>query len=642
MIGFILCMHFWYYLIPYLIIMYFVRRKLKWIDFVVIGIYLLLFITGLPNASHVSGKLLITYKEQKDEYYQYEVRDLFHQYTINLNENLLIGDIINIDAKIEKYRKLTNFRGFDSYSYYLSKGIDGKLVNFQYEKKNSLSFLHWLNQDNVWIDFFKDIPFIDDELYGYLFSFSSLHLSVILIGVQKIFYYLDLKDSKKDLILTCLLSICYLIGQSVLILRLLLTSLIRFMLHKLEWDIDRMNVEITVFILILCINPYVIYNHTFLLLYIIIFLNLFKSIQSFITNQLMFILIFIPFLLLWNGKIDVLLLLFMPIIYGMLKYTFVPSLFIYFLFPMIKLSTYMQESIVRILEFVKTYDLSIFIPRFTNEWMVLYLLTMILLYASKSLRTYFVNLMLSLSILICFIIIQYATINDSVYFIDVGQGDGAVIIKNNYVIVVDAFDGVSDYLYYMGIDRINYLILTHHDLDHIKEADSLIETFKVDVLVLSGYQDYPVNHPNILRINQMNLPTIESIELKFLGPVKNYNNANANSIVFQINVQQEIYLFTGDIDKSVELDLINIYGHKLKSDIIKVPHHGSNTSSGELFLSYVNPRLAIISVGIKNRYNQPHPEIVELYQSFGIQIHLTSLDGAFYIEGEQSKKFSPY
>jgi competence protein ComEC len=87
------------------------------------------------------------------------------------------------------------------------------------------------------------------------------------------------------------------------------------------------------------------------------------------------------------------------------------------------------------------------------------------------------------------------------------------------------------------------------------------------------------------------------------------------------------YLFTGDIEHDAEIDLIHHYGYSLKSDVLKIGHHGSSTSTSEIFLSYVNPRFAIISLSLKNRYGFPDQEVINRLIRYDVTIYRTDLHG---------------
>ena len=126
------------------------------------------------------------------------------------------------------------------------------------------------------------------------------------------------------------------------------------------------------------------------------------------------------------------------------------------------------------------------------------------------------------------------------------------------------------------------------------------------------------NNPTIIKnpvikypITDLSKLNSESFSIQIFGPINPYDDPNSNSIVFILKIYNTSILFTGDMTDSEERDVINKYGKKIDSDILKVAHHGSNTSSTKEFINLVSPTYSIISVGKNNSYNLPNKEIVE-------------------------------
>ncbi|TFB12966.1 MBL fold metallo-hydrolase [Candidatus Marinimicrobia bacterium MT.SAG.4] len=242
-----------------------------------------------------------------------------------------------------------------------------------------------------------------------------------------------------------------------------------------------------------------------------------------------------------------------------------------------------------------------------------------------------------------------------VIFINVGQGDAAFIDGyNSKNILIDS--GRSDfgvksgkysitpYLHSIGISRINYLLLTHADSDHIGGAEYLINNFKVDTLL------FGVSIPNsnlfseIVNIaKNMNIPFKKIIlgdliklgnysEIQVLYPPRNYitpvnKTENNSSVVIKYRFANSTILFTADIEALTE-KRISDSDLNMKSNLLKVPHHGSRSSSSELFLEKVSPLDAIISAGENNPYGHPSREVLDRYEVNGIRVHRTDKDNA--------------
>lgn len=187
-----------------------------------------------------------------------------------------------------------------------------------------------------------------------------------------------------------------------------------------------------------------------------------------------------------------------------------------------------------------------------------------------------------------------------------------------------------DYLKNMGISRIDYLILTHSDNDHIAEYKECIEYFNIGSILYSKYdkvmEDYLKDYDNIYSIKGGVKININEYELMFLGPINCYNEINSNSIVFSFNYDNHRVLFTGDMTIEEENDIIRSYSNFLESEVLKVAHHGSKTSSSDEMLNLIKPKYSIVSVGLNNNYGLPDDEVIERLRGYG-EIYETRYTG---------------
>ena len=205
--------------------------------------------------------------------------------------------------------------------------------------------------------------------------------------------------------------------------------------------------------------------------------------------------------------------------------------------------------------------------------------------------------------------------------------------------VIDAYNSFS-YLKTLGLNKIDYLVLTHSDSDHVGDYLKIINYFNVKNILYSKYDELFDNLLSNININKYpvddNLRINSKFNIEFFGPINDYKDSNSVSIVFKINIYNHSYLFTGDMEEKEEYDLVNKYSNKLKSDVLKVAHHGSNTSSSELFLSYVRPKYSIISCGKNNRYNFPSNIVLDRLKKYS-DIYITYECGNIDIYSLNSK-----
>lgn len=254
-----------------------------------------------------------------------------------------------------------------------------------------------------------------------------------------------------------------------------------------------------------------------------------------------------------------------------------------------------------------------------------------------------------------------------IYFLDVGQGD-CTLIRTPYGknIIIDGGDGNSDkydygekvvypYLLDRRIKKIDYLVASHADNDHMGGLIYILENMKVEQILL-GIQSQESNQlKDLIDIaNKKKVKIIilkagdeikidKDIRIKVLFPIKNNlileNSLNNNSLVFKLKYNNFSMLFTGDIEEIAENELINLYKDNLKSTILKIAHHGSKSSSSKEFLKSVSPQIAVIGVGKKNKYGHPNEEVLLRLKNYGINIYRTDESGEIEIEVKENGEY---
>ena len=268
-----------------------------------------------------------------------------------------------------------------------------------------------------------------------------------------------------------------------------------------------------------------------------------------------------------------------------------------------------------------------------------------------------------LVILISILTIHYLTPylhNDTyIQMIDVGQGDSILIhLKNkNKNILIDT-GGKETYsnknnlskivttitiplLKSKGIRKIDYLMLTHGDYDHMGEAISLVENFKVEKVIFNCGDFNDLEKDLIKVLDKKKIPyyscikelNINNNKLYFLNN-KDYGNENNNSSVIYSELNNHKFLFMGDAGVEVEKDLIKKYNLQ-DIDVLKVGHHGSKTSSSKEFINQINPKYSIISVGKNNRYAHPNKEVLSVLEKS--KIYRTDQDGSIMFKIKNNK-----
>lgn len=243
------------------------------------------------------------------------------------------------------------------------------------------------------------------------------------------------------------------------------------------------------------------------------------------------------------------------------------------------------------------------------------------------------------------------------HFIDVEQGDSTLIITPaKSAILIDSgtenqSEKVIKYLNKNNIKKIDLLIGTHSDSDHIGSMDKIIKNFKIENFTMPNYFDKNNDFMEIINIcRKKNLNILKAhknmsfkfdnqISIKFLNPDNDESNSNNSSIVSLLTFKNNSFLFLGDIDSKEELQLLNKYPN-LKTDLLKIAHHGSKNSFNDYFYNYIQFKIALISCGYNNKYNHPHKIVLNSLKSLNKYILRTDLQGDIVLKSDGFKIYS--
>jgi competence protein ComEC len=230
--------------------------------------------------------------------------------------------------------------------------------------------------------------------------------------------------------------------------------------------------------------------------------------------------------------------------------------------------------------------------------------------------------------------------------LDVGQGMASVVQTAEHTLVYDTGTRVSDsfdvgklvlvpYLRAKGIRKVDSLIVSHEDNDHRGGARYLVDTLEVNTILSSD--------TTILSGNQVEACVKgmqwqwDGVDFEILSPPEmdseSYPESDNNrSCVLRVSNQHHSLLLTADIQDLSEEKLIDNYPDKLASEVLTVPHHGSKTSSSIEFIESVSPKVGLIPAGYRSRFGHPKPEIVERYETEGVELLDTVSDGAIRLD----------
>lgn len=248
---------------------------------------------------------------------------------------------------------------------------------------------------------------------------------------------------------------------------------------------------------------------------------------------------------------------------------------------------------------------------------------------------------------------QVSNHNLRFHFIDVGQGDSSLIITpKGKTILIDAGDEahakkVLSYVREQGIEKLDLVIATHPDADHIGGMDKVIKNFDIDVFAMPDVSAKTNQYKQIqreLKAKKMKATRLyqgdevqidDDIDFEILSPVKGkkYDDTNEYSIVTKIVYKDTSFILMGDATMENEVDIINNVPD-IDIDVLKLGHHGSSTSSSDYFITKTSPNIAIISCGKNNKYGHPHQEVMRVLKKHGVTPYRTDEMGDIVITSD--------
>ena len=592
----------------------------------------------------------------------------------NTIDNIEIGDILNINGTLEEFNKNTNFNLFNYKEYQNIRGIFYKLNISKYQvidKSNDLvlnlkriiksRIANLKSKDYLESFILGDKSYVSKEqknIYTalgiiHIFAISGMHISILVELINK----MNKKNNiKKNICTYLLLFLYYLLIKSVSLLRSMVFIITKDLNKYFNLNLSKYRIITISILLIIILRPYAIYEVGFYYSSIIsigIYLNS-KRLNK-IENKLLktayisFIafVLSLPLNIYLYYEINLLSIIYNIILVPIISLIIFPLSLITFLFPIFDdilcLLLNMFESIT---DTLSSINISIVLAKPSITVVIIYyILTAIVLIKPR------VIYLLLLTILI------HKNINNiipSTYVImlDVGQGDAIIIHDYKSNILIDTGGNQnSNYdisnnitikvLKSFGIDKLDYLVLTHGDYDHMGEAINLVNNFKAEKVIFNCDELNELENELIKVLNKKKIPyyscikelNLDNNKLYFLQ-TKEYDNENDNSNVIYTELNGYKFMFMGDAGVDKEKDILNKYNIS-NIDVLKVGHHGSKTSSSIEFINEMNPKYSIISVGKNNRYGHPNKEVLDnLSNSL---IYRTDQDGSIMLRIKDNK-----
>ena len=598
-----------------------------------------------------------------------------------INDELKLGDTIYVKGilTIPNNNTIPNIFNYRKYLY--NNGIYHIVIATNIEKvANNTNVIYYLrekiltriNKNSTSSHYLKlfilgDNSSLDEDIINsyqqngisHLFSISGMHISlfagILLYFLKRLSYS---NHYNYTVVILFLVFYALLVGFSPSVLR----SLTMYILHAINklfnLKIPRNNIMYITLIILLSINPFLIYHIAFQYSYIIslslvLFAKNIKSIKNSILKSLYIsyisFMVSIPICMYHFYKINILSIILNIVYIPLVSSIIFPLSLISFIVPKV-------DAILNI--FIKIVETSsLFISKFKIGIVyfpkpnliiiiILYIFIFALLYNKKNYIIFLLLFFYKNSI--------YFNNNYEIASLDVGQGDSAFIRfpRNKSNLLIDTGGRIDSnykftlnqtipYLNSIGINHIDYLILTHGDYDHMGEAINLVINFKVKKVIFNcgEYNDLEKELIKVLDkkkiqyyscIKQLN---IDKFKLYFLQ-TKVYDNENDNSNVIYTELDRYKFMFMGDASTTTEHEILKAY-NLTDIDVLKVGHHGSKTSSSIEFINEINPKYSIISVGKNNRYGHPNKETLDNLENS--KIYRTDQDGSIMFKIKNNK-----
>lgn len=654
---------------------------LYYILFFITCIFLLININkkiDVPILTNNSYELIINDYKINDKTITIYFDNIIGKYYVDNDEkvkefkdNYSFGDKIYIEGEISVPNNNTipnNFNYKDylyhKYIYYIIKIDKIKMIS-----KNDNIFLNIKNSIYKRIDTIKyndylyafilgKSYYIDSEVLNnykingitHLFALSGLHVSMFSSIILFILKKIKLSEKLSYFITSLfLIFFAFIASFTPSIVRSVLFFILSSINNVYYLYIKPKYLLYIVFSILIFINPFYIYDTGFILSFCISFFILLFNEKNKINNNLLSILVIsilstlssLPIIINMSYEINIL---------GFINNLFFIPYVTYIVFPLsiivvfISKLSFILNFLIIIMEYVSKVSSNIFnikliFPKMSLFLIIIYYVLLILIVKKINLKKIFI-IYLSFLYFRC----DFDK-NNYVYFIDVGQGDSALIVtKNNKSILIDTGGKVGSnyslmksnvipFFKSIGIRKLDYLFITHGDYDHAGYGIDLVNNFNVkNRFTNKGKYNSLEKKLNIKSFNNSYIK-IDNVEIYSLNS-KLYNNENSDSLVLLVIIDNYKLLFMGDASINTEKDIMNNYdiGDVF---ILKVGHHGSKTSSSEEFINSVNPKYSIISVGKNNKFGHPNKEVLDNLSNS--KIYRTDIDGSIMFKIKKDK-----
>lgn len=645
-------------------------------------------ITGLIKSKKVTNnKITLELKSKENIIINYYV-DTYDELN-KLNDTLYEGVTVTAHGTLNQPSNNTIPNTFNYKKYLKSKKIYytfkadalevvGQNYNIYYQ------FKHWLSKRIESIDdtgYIKAFVLgskseIDEEVFKtyqnngitHLFAISGMHISLFSSILLFLLKKIHLKDNQAyPIILLFLLGYTFLVSFTASVVRAFTLYLLLYLNKRLKLGATTTIIFIYAIVLILLLNPFFILDIGFLyssltsfgLILFSDYLKTSNKVLALLRVSLIALLFSLPITINnfyeYNFLSILANILIVPLVSTIIYPLSLITLIFQFFHPILKFFLTILESISTILNSITWFK--IILPKMPYFLIISYYFIIYLLFITKKKRyvIFLITLLLGYKLSFNF------DNNFYVYYLDVGQGDFIVLIspQSRKATLIDTggkkrvsynefppneyhvSNNVITFLKSINISKINTLITTHGDYDHMGESLNIVNNFKVGDVILNCGSLNELEQDLITILDKKHIKYSKCINQLDISPIKlyflnngEYDNENDNSNVIYLKYNEIKFLFMGDASTVVEQDLLSKYNLK-DIDFLKIGHHGSKTSSSKEFITKTNPKYSIISVGKNNSYGHPNKDVLNNLDNS--KLYRTDIDGSIVVKIKNNK-----
>ncbi len=540
-----------------------------------------------------------------------------------------------------------------------------EIKNILYDRslklKKSYSYINTLLFGNKSDIDYDVVTSYQENGISHLFAISGTHIAILVFVFDKILKKIKIKENTRYFILILfLLYFMFLTNFSMSVFRASLFTILLFINKIYYFYIKPQNLLLITLAIILFINPLNIYDiglqYSFSISLTLILMNKFIEKQNFYWKKLLIIsflsfIVSLPITIYNFYQVNLLSIIYNLFFVPYVSFIILPLVLISYILPFLDNLLFLFITIMEEISLCcsKINILKIILCKPNLSIFVLYWVSTIvfLLGIQKSQK----NKLIPLILLIILNYLWPFNRTDYLTFIDVEQGDSTFLTVNDKVTLIDtggvvatndnqytykfAKNKIIPYLKSKGIRQIDNLILTHGDADHIRDSIYLIENYKIKTIYINSnsLNDLEKKVLKVAIKKQVKVIKLQKNDIIFLDNIKiyslnkSYDNENDSSIVLYTTINNYSILLTGDISKKIEKIIIDEY-KLLNVHILKLAHHGSNTSNDIDFLNRITPKYSIISAAKNNIYKHPSKETINNLNNLNLTYYETSKYGS--------------